>query len=207
MSRLRDRRRWDQLGLVLLLSWFCLLNGWRTTAVLLSAALVHEGGHWAALRLLGGGGVRLRLSPFGAVMETDGLRLSYAGELAAVLAGPGVNLLCGLLLPLLIPGPVGTEAAGANWVLGLFNLVPAAPMDGWRAVQLLLCWRLGPDRGGFWSAVIGTVGTLAMLGQLVWLMAVSGGNVWLLPPAIGMAVNGARSCASLGKGRKQEFFR
>ena len=207
MCRLCDRRWWDLLGLGLLLSWFCLLNGWQTTAVLLFAALVHEGGHWAVLRLLGGGGVRLRLSPFGAVMETGGLRLSYAGELAAVLAGPGVNLLCGLLLPLVLPDPLGTEAAGANWVLGLFNLMPAAPLDGWRAVQLLLCWRLGPDRGGFWSAVIGTVGTLALLGQLVWLMAASGGNVWLLPPAIGMAVNGVRCGAALGKGRKQEFFR
>ena len=159
------------------------------------------------LRLLGGGGVRLRLSPFGAVMETDGLRLSYAGELAAVLAGPGVNLLFGLLLPLAFPGPVGIETAGANWVLGLFNLIPAAPLDGWRAVQLLLCWRLGPDWGAAWSAVIGTVGSLALLGQLLWLMAVSGGNIWLLPPAVGMAVNGLRGCFSFGKRRKQEFFR
>ena len=207
MCPLRERRWWDLLGLGLLLSWFCLLNGWRTTAVLLSAALVHEGGHWAALRLLGGGGVRLRLSPFGAVMEPDGLRLSYGRELAAVLAGPGVNLLWGLLLPLVLPGPLGTEAAGANWVLGLFNLMPAAPLDGWRALQLLLCWRLGPDRGAAWSAVIGTAGTLALLGQLLWLMAASGGNVWLLPPAAGMAVSGVRGCFFLRKRGKQEFFR
>ena len=207
MSPWYDRRRWDRLGLALLLSWFCLLNGWQTTAVLLSAALLHEGAHWAALRLLGSGGVRLRLSPFGAVMETDGLRLSYAGELAAVLAGPAANLLWGLLLPVVLPGPLGTAAAGANWVLGLFNLMPAPPLDGWRAVQLLLCWRLGPDRGGFWSAAAGAVGTLALLGRLIWLMAASGGNVWLALPAIGLAVHGAKSWAFLGKGRKQEYFR
>ena len=194
MSLWRDRPLWDLLGLLLLLSWFCLLNGWRTTAALLSAALLHEAGHWTAVRLLGGGPVRLRVSPFGAVMESDGLRLSYAGELAAVAAGPGMNLLGGVLLPLALPEAAGSMAAGANWVLGLFNLLPAAPLDGWRALQLLLCWRLGPDRGAAWSAAGGAVGTLSVLGLLVWLMAASGGNAWLALPAAVLAVNGWRCC-------------
>ena len=206
-----DRRRGTvsvSPAFFLLLILFAAVDRQRLLFHILLAAAVHECGHVIVLRLLGGHIAHFRITLFGAELRIrHSERLSYGREIAAVLAGPGGNLLCGLLLPLLLPEPVGTEAAGANWVLGLFNLLPAAPMDGWRAIQLLLCWWLGPDRGTWWSALIRTAGTLALLGQLVWLMAASGGNVWLLPPAIGMAVNSVRGCLSLRKGRKQKFFR
>ena len=85
-------------GFWLLAAWFALVNGWRLLAVILSAALLHELGHLAVLGLLGGRVTGLRISVFGAELTTDAARLSYPREIAAVLAGPGVNLLCGLLL-------------------------------------------------------------------------------------------------------------
>ena len=72
--------RWRKVsvsgGFLLLLAWFALANGWRLLAVLLSAAVLHEAGHWLALRLLGTRPRGFRLGVCGAVLETDSAALS-----------------------------------------------------------------------------------------------------------------------------------
>ena len=163
--------------------------------MMLSAALLHEGAHWAALRLLGSGGVRLRLSPFGAVMETDGLRLSYAGELAAVLAGPGVNLAAGALLA--AAGEPWTAAAGAQVVLGLFNLLPVRPLDGGRALTLAVSWAAGPRAGELAAAAVSGCAALAAAWGVTWVMVRTGGSLWLLPAAAGFAACAWRELAGI----------
>lgn len=192
MSPWRNAKAWGPLGLGLLAGWFCLLNGWRATAAIFSAAALHETGHLLAARLLGGRTVGFTLTPFGGELRAAGL--SYPGEIAAVLAGPGANLLACLVLTAL---PVRTEARytalGANLVLGVFNLLPAAPLDGWRAWELLLCYLLGPDKGGRWAAVLGVLGSAVLTGGILSLMAGSGGNVWLFPAALGIAIGGVRA--------------
>ena len=186
------KRAWGLLGFGLVTAWFCLMNGPAAAAALLAAVAVHELGHLLALRALGGRAESFSLSPFGAVLRGTGL--SYPGELLAVLAGPAANLLCAAGLAALPALPEGTALfLGASVVLGGFNLLPAPPLDGWRALQLALCWLLGPDTGNRWAAALGLPGTLALTGGLLWLMAASGGNLWLLPAAIGAGVYGARS--------------
>ena len=85
-------------GACLLVGWFAVVNGWHLTGLVLSAAALHELGHLAALRLLGGAVTALRISVFGAELAAEGGQLSYGRELAAVLAGPLTNLLAGLAL-------------------------------------------------------------------------------------------------------------
>ena len=85
MSRWRDRIRISG-GFWLLAAWFTLVNGWRLLAVILSAAALHELGHLLVLRLLGARVRELRVSVFGAELVTTAARLSYPGEIAAVLA-------------------------------------------------------------------------------------------------------------------------
>lgn len=119
----------DQQGV---LPWFLL------------ACAVHEAAHWLALRLAGGQIQALRLTAVGAEMKIqDRALLSYPAELLAVLAGPAANLLlaigaaqAGRLLELV---PLYT-LSGVSFVLSLFNLLPAVPLDGGRAVFLLLSW-------------------------------------------------------------------
>jgi len=69
------------------------------------------------------------------IVTEKGKQLSYAGELLAVLAGPGINL----ALAVVCAG--GGEAwqlfAGANLVLGIFNLLPLPGLDGGRIICLL----------------------------------------------------------------------
>ena len=140
MSRWRDRIRISG-GFWLLAAWFTLVNGWQLLAVILSAAALHELGHLLVLRLLGARVRELRVSVFGAELMTSAARLSYPGEIAAVLAGPAVNLLCALVLG----GAHAWVAAGAHLSLCLFNLLPVRPLDGGRALYLAAAWLAGPS--------------------------------------------------------------
>lgn len=197
----RGRLAWDLLGLGLLAGWFTLVNGWATTRWLLLAAVVHELCHWLVLLALGGEGVRLRLSPFGAVMETAGLRLSYPAELTAVLAGPMGNFAAAAGMAVFAPQEEQALAVGANCVLGLFNLLPAAPLDGWRALELAGCWLLGPDLGCLWAGRIGALASVVLCGGILWLVAASGGNLWLLPAALCVGRAGIQAVSGENRGQ------
>jgi stage IV sporulation protein FB len=171
-------------GFCLLAGWFGAVNGWLLLAEVLSAAALHELGHWLVLRLLGARTIRLRLGVLGAVLETDSQRLSYGKELAAVLAGPGTNLLCALALTAFGPGLA--EAAGVHLVLGAFNLLPVRPLDGGRALYLLTSWLLGPSVGERAARWLSTATALVLAICLGELMRRTGGSLWLLPPMVGM---------------------
>lgn len=182
-------------GFLLLVAWFALANGWKPLATVLGAAAVHELGHWAVLRGLGGRVTGFRLSVLGAVLETDSGRLSYGGELAAVLAGPAANLLWALALTALGGRPA---AVGANLVLCAFNLLPIRPLDGGRAAYLLASWLAGPDAGEQAARCLGAVTALALsagLGYVIWR---SGGSLWLLPALAAGVYWGARPWLEAG---------
>ena len=167
-------------GFALLAAWFFLANGWRNLFTVLSAAAVHEAGHWLLLRLLGARVLSLRFSALGAVLETDSGRLSYGGELAAVLAGPAANLLAALALT--APGrDEFLAAAGANVVLCIFNLLPVRPLDGGRALFLLSSWLAGPAAGEAVSRWAGTLTAAALALGIGLVIQKTGGSLWLLP--------------------------
>lgn len=181
-------------GFCLLAGWFTAVNGWRLLAAVLGAAALHEAGHWVVLRLLGAQVRGLRLGVLGAVLETDSAGLSYGRELSAVLAGPGANLLGALALTAL-----GEEtAAGAQLVLGGFNLLPVRPLDGGRALYLALSWLLGPaagDRAARWAGCAASLGLAILLGEV---MRRTGGSLWLLPAVAGLLLAAAREAFSGG---------
>ena len=154
-------------GFVLLAFWFILVNGWEPLLTVLSAAAVHELGHWLTLRFLGAEITALRFSALGAVLETDSGGLSYGGELAAVLAAP--------------EGGRWMAAVGAHLVLCLFNLLPIYPLDGGRALYLLASWLAGPAAGEAavrWAGTVTAAALAAALGSVMWR---TGGSLWLLP--------------------------
>lgn len=166
--------------------WFGLVNGLRALAVVVGAAAFHELGHYLVLRAFGAEVSGLRLGILGAVLETDSARLSYGKELAAVLAGPGANLLLAVGLTAFGGGrwPV---FAGANLVLCAFNLLPIRPLDGGRALYLAVSWLAGPSAGEAAARWVGMVCALSLAVLLGCVMWQSGGSLWLLPAAAASA--------------------
>ena len=106
-------------------------------SILLLAApvAVHELGHMLCLRLLG-----CRVLAFRC--ELSGLCIRYAGDpgrwgqAAAALAGPLTGLIYAWFAAKM--GASGELSAGISVLLSVFNLIPALPLDGGRAVDALL---------------------------------------------------------------------
>lgn len=121
-----------------------------TLAVLLAAAL-HEGGHIAALRSFGVPVEGVSLGAMGAVIHARGTaRLSYGRELCVTLAGPAVNLVCAPTLAVIskrLGWDWGLLFAGAHAVLGAYNLLPIPPLDGARALYLIVACCASPTVG------------------------------------------------------------
>ena len=193
MLRKIVKRCWGMLGLLLMLALFCSFQGTTALMLIVAASFLHETAHLLVLWALGGRVSFLSASSNGLQICADSLGISYFRESMAVLAGPVVNIAAGVCLSALSSSwPDLTAAAGANWVLGLFNLLPAAPLDGWRFLQLLLYWRLGPVGGARAAALCGGICGAFLSAGLLLLMIYSGGNLWLLPTAVAVAAAGMR---------------
>lgn len=128
----------------------CLFAGLEDGGWLVLAALLHEGGHVAALWVFRAPPREVRLSALGCRLVPDPARpLTPARSLGVSLAGPGVNLLAFGALSLW--GAGGSPLGLANLGLGLFHTLPVPPLDGGLAFSTLLRWRLGEDLAGRWS--------------------------------------------------------
>lgn len=134
---MRWRRGEITAGALLLWALLYYLDSSGMVPQVLAACALHELGHYAAIRLLGGRVSRLNITCVGAEMVLSArFPLGPARELAAALAGPAVNLLCAGLCAGL--GERWYCFAGIHLALGLFNLLPVGPLDGGRALGCLL---------------------------------------------------------------------
>ena len=161
----------------LLLVLFAMIDRQRLLLHILLAAALHECGHVAVLLLVGGHVARFRITLFGAELRIrHSERLSYGREIAAVLAGPGANLLCACVLARLAVSAGwerGFMIAGIHAALALFNLLPLRALDGGRSLYLLLSWVTEPVTA---DRVMHTLGCLC-LGVLLLLCAAVQGMI------------------------------
>ncbi|GAB5603563.1 site-2 protease family protein [Thermus sp. FJN-A] len=110
------------------------------------SVLLHELGHALAARRFGIRTRRITLWLLGGVAQMERIPREPQKELGVALAGPGVSFLLALLFHLLKQGggPLGFLThylALVNLMLGLFNLLPALPLDGGRVYRALLAMR------------------------------------------------------------------
>lgn len=152
---------------------------------ILSAALLHEAGHYAALRWMKGTVKSLSITQFGAEMEVEG-RLSYRQELLLAAAGPSVNLLLAAVLSQLgARWELCYLFGGVHLVLGLFNLLPVLPLDGGMLLWNAASWCLGPFTADRISAWVGVSSALLLTGAALWMLW-QGGSPFLLLAAFGL---------------------
>ena len=143
----------------------------------LTAALVHEAGHAAALYLAGGHLRQLTLTACGAVMQAA-LPCGRFACAAVSLAGPAA----GFALTIAARDCGGWRLAGASALLSLFNLLPLPPLDGGMALRHLADGRFTRLLNG-----IAGVSVLVLLAGGVFLWK-SGFGGWLFLAGLMVAV-------------------
>lgn len=179
---------------VVVLAAFVLLSSPEILAALLLAALMHEWGHYLVLQMLGGRVDAVTITALGAEMHIAAdCRLSYGGEILATLAGPAINLLSALLLGLL-----GRYASlcyllsGAQFILGAFNLLPIAPLDGGSILWLSIAWCTEPNTADRVSANIGLAAAFLLLTVTALLGCRMGGGIFLVLMALWLLLTSLR---------------
>lgn len=112
--------------------------------VLFGIVLIHELGHLSAASGFGWRVLRVQLLPFGGVLEVEqpGIVPTWQ-EIAVALAGPAQN---GFMIAVAFAlewagiwsGPWTAYFVQANLMIGLFNLLPALPLDGGKIMQSVM---------------------------------------------------------------------
>ena len=154
----------------------------------LFAALCHELGHWLTIRFCGADVEELDISPFGVQMRlAQHPTLSYGREFLAVAAGPATNMIMALLLSRYgARWPLFYTMAGAQLILGAFNLLPIRPMDGGHMLWLAIAWGTEPitaDRTMRWLERVAVV-LILLLALWIWRET---GSPFLLLASVGMS--------------------
>lgn len=154
-------------ALVCLLAW---LNGWLCLWFLL-AVLLHESGHFLALRLSGVPVTGFSLKLTGAVIQTGAA--DSREMLLCALMGPAVSLLAAAVCCRFAPW-FSIVSGG----LGLLNLLPLYPLDGGRILRAsleLFGWE-DKMKPVIRAATFGTCGLLMLLA--CWLTAARQAGLW-----------------------------
>jgi len=165
--------------------------------VVFGSVALHEYGHALVARHYGIGTREITLLPFGGIAQLERSPTDPRHELWIALAGPAVNF---ALVALTLVGvrlfgagaSVSNEVVGqsatdmalrVNLIMGVFNLVPAFPMDGGRVLRALLSMRVSALRATRIAAVVGQGLAGAMMGYGLLggriMLAVIGGFVWM----------------------------
>lgn len=184
-----------------------------TTVLFFGSLLAHEVSH-ALIALRNGIGVRrITFWLFGGVSELEGEALTPGADFRIAAVGPVTSFALAVVFAvlglLLHHWSLAASAAGwlawMNVLLGGFNLIPAAPLDGGRVLRAAL-WRRGGDhtRASILAARVGQgfAYFLVTLGVLEFLTYSIGGLWfvflgWFLLSAARAEENGATMGASL----------
>ncbi|HHH83355.1 MAG TPA: site-2 protease family protein [Chloroflexi bacterium] len=160
-----------------------------TTMLLFVIVVLHELGHSVAAQYYGVEVKQIVLLPLGGVAQLARIPEKPSQEFVIAIAGPAVNfglaLIFGVVaalagwsteisrLPALLGDMSRISLAGlfaytfaSNLLLGVFNLIPAFPMDGGRILRAALAARLPYPRATELAAGIGQA--------LAWVMGIAG---------------------------------
>ena len=160
------------------------------------AALVHELGHFVAIRGLGGRTLRLHLGLVGLRIDYEGRQVGYPGEIVIALMGPAANLALAYGASFL-GRYLGNETlfflAGISLGAAVFNLLPVYQLDGGRALYCFMALTMDVD----WAMRVSCVLSCAMIFAMLWagvlLFVWSGWNFTLLTVAVWLLISYCKS--------------
>jgi Zn-dependent protease len=146
-------------------------------ATVFAIVVVHELAHALMARHFGIRTRDITLLPIGGIASLERMPERPGQELAVALVGPAVNIVLAGVLALgvlafhgsldiseatTIGGAFATQLVWINLGLAAFNLLPAFPMDGGRALRALLSIKLGRERATDVAALLGKVFAVGM---------------------------------------------
>jgi len=154
---------------------------------LFASVIMHEFGHALMAKKFGVGTRSITLYPFGGIALLTSEPETSKSELYIALAGPATNLiLCCALLPFVYLFEV--QFLGylfvINMVMGIFNLVPAFPMDGGRVLRAALSLKVPRRKATLWSLIVSRIFAVLfiIIGAVYgyWDLVLVGGVVFFL---------------------------
>ena len=152
--------------------WLAAWKGVGFIIALFGCVLLHEFGHALTAKRYGIHTQDITLLPIGGIARLERLPENPRQELWVTLAGPAVNVVIALVLFVILwfayhlndffqvkpfDGSFLLQLMWVNVFLGIFNLLPAFPMDGGRILRALLSMRLGRAKATRIAANIGQV--------------------------------------------------
>lgn len=150
----------------------------------LTAAFLHESGHFLCLCIMKNRPEKLSLNVAGVEMSNrDGIKLSFQQEIIAALAGPLTNFIIALLLLTLYKFSRHNYFifnAGINICLGIFNLLPIETLDGGRILYFALAIRCDLPKAEKYIHTVSLVFTVTLLVLGIVLFFRTGKNFSLL---------------------------
>ncbi|MBC7307660.1 MAG: site-2 protease family protein [Dietzia sp.] len=143
--------------------------------LLLVSVLVHEAAHALAARARGHSVGRIVADVWGGHTVYDATRSSPGTTALVAVVGPLSNLALGVLAWVAEAGVTNETAstlllivARANFLVGVFNLLPGLPLDGGQIVSALV-WRL-TGRKGAGLVAAGWLGRAMAVATVLWLV-------------------------------------
>lgn len=141
-----------QPGFFLMLAVGMLFVPFRWLAAFLTAAALHELFHLLFLKLFGFSVLRIELGPLGAIIETE--QSDSIAMAICSLAGPASGLL------LMLTVRIFPRIAICGLLQSMYNLLPVYPLDGGRALAMVL-YHIFPEKLA--GAVVSCLEKLAFL--------------------------------------------
>lgn len=176
--------------------WSGVVSRFAFVVLLFGIVVMHEFGHILAARRYGIDTRDIVLYPIGGVAALERMPDKPSQELVVALAGPAVNVVLAALLfvvnyfignstlPEALPWETTTlvQLMWINVILVAFNMLPAYPMDGGRALRALLAMVLPPVRATTYAAFIGQIMAIVFVIAGAYfniLLSVIGVFVWI----------------------------
>lgn len=167
---------------IIVIILFSVLGLFWEVVIAFSLVFFHELVHSLAAYKLGYKILKIEIFPFGGVAEYLGLvEMEPLNEIKIAVAGPLFNIITAAVFFILPFSNYYIDLIiNYNLIIGLFNLLPALPLDGGRIIRGIFVSRLGFQRGTKLSVKLAKLFAFIGAGLGIITVIYNKSNVWIL---------------------------